>query len=108
MSTPVWWQAVAQGNEFGAALGRQDAGDAGRVEDFALGVGLGRQQVPGVGVQAHPAFGHGGAVGRGLGADVDHADLAVFIQVAEGGGEVCFAHGPMINEDTAGRHAPLL
>src|SRR5690606_23793183 len=94
-------QAVTQRDQLGAAFCRQDAGDAGGVQDLAFGVGLGGQQPPGMGVQADPALGDGGAVGGGLGADIDHADLAVFVQMAEGGGLFCVVHEPMINEDAA-------
>src|SRR5690606_26873644 len=78
-------QAVAQRDELGAALGGQHGGHARRVEDFALALaGLGQQAV-GEGVHAHRAARDGDAVAGGFCADVDHADLAGFVQVTKGG-----------------------
>src|SRR3546814_14290112 len=49
-------QAVAQGNQLGAAFGRQHAGHAGGVEHFALAVFLRGQQPVGLRAHAHAAL----------------------------------------------------
>src|SRR5437764_941600 len=86
--------SVAVVAELAGALGRQDAGQAGDLEDVALGQGAVADQLGGGGGHADQAAGAGLAEGLRLGAGVDHAAGAVLVEVGE------FTHGKQEQEIT--------
>src|SRR5579863_9929444 len=77
-------EGVAHWNQVGGALGSLDAGESRDFERVALGI-LGQCGDYGCGKFDKGGCG-GGAPGGLLGADVDHAGLAGWVEVGEGGG----------------------
>jgi hypothetical protein len=76
-------QRVAQRDQVGGALGGLDAGHPGHVEHVALAHRAPGHQGGGLGLHVHPTPGHGPAVRRVLGGDVDHAGPAQRVEVGE-------------------------
>jgi hypothetical protein len=69
-------ERMAQRDQFGAALGRLDAGDARNREHVALVVSALDDQSQRIGTHPDPRLGHRSARARRLGANIDHARLA--------------------------------
>jgi hypothetical protein len=78
---------VAQRNEVAGLLGPHDACQASNAQHIAL-LGSARLDQRQCGrLHADAAHGHGGAVGAGLGAHVDHVGLPLGVEVGQGRGD---------------------
>src|SRR5262245_1775372 len=74
---------MAERYQLGRALGRHDAGELGHRQHIALCGLLGGDELEGRGLHGDTGPRHGDALGNILGADIDHASVAAFVEMGE-------------------------